>query len=164
MTERAVALVYRPDDVVAGPGERLDRLGAAGGAGGPPRRLGRVNRARGYVALALAVLVGAWLVMVFGRSLGELNEATARAAEVRAETVAIEARLEALRREAELAQTDEFMAMQARAFGMGRAGELAFALEPGAPSPPPVVPLGSESREAGAATPLDAWLELLLGD
>jgi len=163
MTERAVALVYRPDDVVAGPAERLARLGPPA-AGGPPRRFGRLTRVRGYLLLAVVIVVGAWLVLVFGRALGELNEATARAAAIRAETLAIEAELEAARREAELVQSDEFIAMQARAFGMGRPGERAFALEPDAPPPPPVVPLGIETRRQSNLSPLDAWLELLFGD
>lgn len=107
-------------------------------------------------------MLALWLVLVFGRALTELNEATERAAAVGAESAALQARLEAGQRELELVQTDAFQAHQARAYGLGREGERAFALETGAPPAPVVTPLGAEAPSP-ARTPLQSWLVLLFG-
>ena len=156
-----MALVYAPTESL--PGARGQRGDGSTRAGGSSDRTRRLRPGRPYVGLALALLFGAWLVIVFGGALTELNEATERAAEVRAESAALQARLDAGRREAELAQTDGFLQMQARAYGMGLPGELPFALEPDAPPPPPVTPLGQESAVSAPQTPLESWLRLLFG-
>jgi hypothetical protein len=118
---------------------------------------------RSHLGLAAVVLVGAWLVLVFGSALSELNDATRRAAALAAEQATLESRLAASERELELVQTDAFQRLQARAHGLGRAGERAFALEPDAPAPPPVTPLGGASANQ-SRTPLESWLRLLFGD
>jgi len=130
---------------------------------GPARRpaAGRSVR-RSHLGLAVVVLVGLWLVLVFGSALSELNEASRRAAALAVEQATLEARLAAGERELELVQTDAFQRMQARAHGLGRSGEHAFALEAGAPSPPPVTPLGGASADL-SRTPLESWLSLLFG-
>lgn len=161
MTEQAVALVFRPDErAPESPATSRRRVGRGGPTGRPGAR-----RSAGASVLAVALLiVGAWLVVVFADALTELNDAEARAAEVRAESVLIEELIAARRDESVLAQSDAFMAMQARAFGMGLPGERPFALEADAPAAPPVVPLGGEAANSGAGTPLEAWLRLLFGD
>jgi hypothetical protein len=126
----------------------------------PSARLSRPGRSH-LIVLAF-ILLAVWLVFVFGRALTELNEATERATALRAETAALEARYEAGQRELELVQTNAFQQMQARAYGLGGPRERAFALESGAPPPPPIVPLGGESP-ASLRTPLEAWLGLLFG-
>ncbi|HWH37356.1 MAG TPA: hypothetical protein VNT28_06220 [Candidatus Limnocylindrales bacterium] len=117
--------------------------------------------------LPLGVLVGvviaAWIVISFGRTLATLNETDERLADIRAETAALEMRIRQGEAEMELAQTPAFQRMLARAYGMGSPGERAFALESGAPPPPAVVPLGAPATSSSAA-PLDAWLEILFGD
>jgi hypothetical protein len=161
MTEHAVALVYAPSDSLRDGTERVTDSAA------PSRR--RVSRARRlrpsrpYVLLPLALLVSIWLVLVFGRTLTDLNAATERAAAVGAESAALEARLEAGRREVELVRSDAFMAMQARTYGMGLPGERAFALAPGAPPAPSITPLGAATAPASPSTPLESWLGLLFG-
>lgn len=155
-----MALVYAPGESL--PGARQREPGPAR-AGGSAERTRRLRPGRPYVGLAVALVVGAWLVLIFGAALTELNEATECAADVRAETAALQARLDAGRREVELAQTEGFLQMQARAYGMGLPGELPFALEPDAPPPPPVTPLGQERAVAPPATPLESWLRLLFG-
>ena len=62
-----------------------------------------------------------------------------------------------------LIQTDAFMAREARAFGMGDAGERPFALEPDAPPPARIVPLGAEPTAVETRGPLEEWLDLLFG-
>lgn len=155
-----MALVYAPGESL--PSAREVRAGSPR-TGGSFDRTRRLRPGQPYVGVAVALLVGAWLVFVFGGALTELNEATERAAAVRAETAALQARLDAGRREAELAQTDGFLEMQARAYGMGLPGERPFALEPDAPPAPPVTPLGQEHAVAAPATPLESWLRLLFG-
>lgn len=123
----------------------------------------KLGPTRSYLLVVVGVVLAIWLVVVFGRALTQLNEATDRAAAVRLETIALQERLDAGRREADLVQTDAFMAMQARSFGMGRPYERAFALAPGTSTAPAVVPLGADAGPAPATTPLDSWLRLLFG-
>ncbi|CAN5141279.1 hypothetical protein BH24CHL7_BH24CHL7_00470 [soil metagenome] len=123
----------------------------------------KLGPTRSYLLIVVGVVLAIWLVVVFGRALTQLNEATDRAAAVRLETIALQERLDAGRREAELVQTDAFMAMQARSFGMGRPSESAFAMAPGTATAPAVVPLGADAGLAPATTPLDSWLRLLFG-
>ena len=125
-----------------------------------PRRL--------HAALIALAVIAVWLVFVFGRSLGDVDHATARQQTVSAEAATLQTRLDADKRELVLVQTDAFQRLQARAYGLGAAGEQAFSLEPGAPSPPPITPLGQTSAagatDAGAGTALDAWLKILFGN
>jgi len=130
-----------------------------------PRRLrGRMSLrpARPYLLVILAAVVAVWLVLVLGRALTQLNEASERAAAVGAESAALQARLEAGQRELELVQADAFQSLQARSYGLGREGERAFGLEADAPPPPPIVPLGGQSAPL-SRTPLEAWLGVLFG-
>ena len=138
-------------------GNRLDSLGHQIGHGSGLRQ-------RRFQILAIVLVVLAlWLLLTFGRALGQLNDATQRETAAAAETRALQAQLESGRRELMLVQTDAFQAMQARALGMGANGEQVFALTADAPPPPQIVPLGGSSATASAKSPLDAWLELLFG-
>ena len=118
---------------------------------------------RAQLLLLGLVILGFWLVLVFGRAIGQLNDATAREAAVANEAQALQVELDAGRRELLLVQTDAFQRLQARALGMGEAGEQAFALASGAPEPAPIVPLGGAAATGAAKSPLEAWLELLFG-
>lgn len=131
------------------------------------RQLGygrRFRPSRSHVGLIILVVIGFWMVLGFARTITQLNAATEHQLTLSAETAALTAQVEAGHRELDLVQTDGFQALQARAFGIGAPGEVAFSLESGAPSPPPVIPLGSASVAAQPQTPLDAWLQLLFGD
>lgn len=123
----------------------------------------RVRLGRGHFALVVIAIVAVWLVFVFGRALADLERATVRQEQVRAETAALEQRLTADRRELALVQTDAFQALQARGYGIGAPGELVFSLTPGGPSPEPLLLLQSNGTVARPDTPLNAWLELLFG-
>jgi hypothetical protein len=113
--------------------------------------------------LALGILIVAfWLVVVFGRALGQLNDATLRQEAASAATATLQAQLEAGRRELVLVQTDAFQRLQARSLGMGERGELVFTLNSEGP-PPRIVPLGQRDATSATQGPLEAWLELLFG-
>ena len=68
------------------------------------------------------------------------------------------------RAEIDFIKSDLFLQFQARAVGMGAIGESAFALEPNAPSPPPLIPLGDDRPQTETTTPLEDWLHLLFGN
>ena len=128
----------------------------------------RTFRPRRVHALLIGIgIVAIWLVFVFAKALGDVDRATARRVALAAEAATLQARLDADRRELELVQTDGFQRLQARAYGMGYAGEIVFSLPLGAPSPAPITPLGGQQPAAPvsvtSATPLDAWLKILFG-
>jgi hypothetical protein len=131
------------------------------------RQLGygrRFRPGRSHIGLIVLVVIAFWVVLGFARTITQLNAATERQLVLSAETTALTAQLEAGHRELLLVQTDGFQALQARAFAIGAPGEIAFALESGAPAPVAIVPLGSTGPGAEPQTPLDAWLRLLFGD
>ena len=124
----------------------------------------RLRPGRKQLGLIVLLVIGSWVVFSFGRTITQLNFASDRQAVLAADTAALSAQLEAGQREVELVQTDGFQALQARAFGIGAPGEIAFSLESAAPAAARVAPLGSTGPGAQPQTPLDAWLRLLFGD
>lgn len=104
-----------------------------------------------------------WLVAVFGRALADANALEKRQALEEAVNATLRAQVAAGRAEIAYIQTDRFLQFQSRAYGMGRPGERAFALEPGAPDPRPITPLGSADDPPAHTTPLDDWMRLLFG-
>jgi len=124
----------------------------------------RFRPGRNHLALLAIVVIGAWVVVGFGRTITSMNAATDRQAALTAETRLLNAQLDAGERELDLVQTDGFQALQARAFGIGTTGEIAFSLATDAPPAPHIVPLGEAGTAAEANSPLEAWLRLLFGD
>ena len=117
-----------------------------------------------HLTLILGGLIICWLVVVFGRAAADAAAVSAQAAEVRQENAALQEALDAGRREIALLQSDEFVVLEARAYGLGRPGERPFRLAPGAPDPAAVIPLGAAEEAGTVATPLEDWLDLLFGD
>ena len=115
------------------------------------------------MALVVLVLVAVWFAVGFARTMTQLNSAVDRQAAVAAENAALEEQLAAGHRELELIQTDGYQALQARGYGLGAPGEIAFSLESDV-TPPAVVPLGARDAQARGLAPVDAWLELLFGN
>jgi hypothetical protein len=134
---------------------------ALGGPGGR-RPLLRVGWRQ--VAFVAIVAIAFWLVFVFATTLQQLNEASAREAQVKGETAALQQQLEDGQREKELAQSDAFVQLLARSYGLGAPNEEVFSLDPGAPSPAPLARLGAPPVAEQAESPLDAWLNLLFGN
>ena len=130
----------------------------------PPSNLRRYRPTRVHLALVVGLVIALWVVLAFGRTMAELSEATQRAATVRADNAALTLRLAQAQEEAALLQSDAYLRFAARGYGMGRPGERAFGLAPGAPPPAPITPLGGAGAANLPATPLENWLSLLLGD
>ena len=128
----------------------------------PPGRRLRPNRLT--LGVVVGVVVALWFVLAFARTMTQLNDATSRTAGVRADNAALTHRLAAAQKEADRLQSDAYLRFAARSFGMGGPGERAFGLEPGAPSPPVMVPLGADQPAAAQTSPLETWLGLLFGD
>lgn len=126
-------------------------------AGISPRRL----------ILIGATIVVVWLVASFGRQVVEASAASARSGELRSATTALSREVSALERELQTIQDERYIGQAARAFRLGSAREIPFALEAGAPPLGPDAP-GSASVRLGAEdaphSPLERWLDVLFGD
>ena len=115
---------------------------------------------RRRVAFVLGAVLVVWIVVVFGRAVATSADAAHQVALLQQANAARMAQLAAGQRELVLIQTPAYLDLQARAAGQGTADEHVFALASGAPSPRPIVPLGSPTDPL-PPTPLDAWLRLL---
>jgi cell division protein FtsB len=135
-------------------GAQRSQRGAFPGAGRAERRT---------IGAVVGILLTLWLVAVFGRALADSNALNDRQVREEATNAALRAQVAAGRAEIAFIQTDRFLQFQARSYGMGLPHEKAFALEPGAPDPRPITPLGSTDEPSTATTPLDDWLRLLFG-
>lgn len=161
------AAAFADSRVLPAPAQRRQDAPVEGQSATQRKQLGfgrRLRPGRRQLGLIALLIVGAWVVFSFGRTITQLNAASERQAVVAGETAALAAQLAAGQREVELVDTDGFQALQARAFGIGAPGEIAFSLETGAPAATRLAPLGSSGPGAQPVTPLDAWLRLLFGD
>ena len=130
---------------------------------GPLGRMPVAGLSRRSLAIGIGIVVVAWIVFVFARAVADSAASSDKAELLRQQTAVAASRLAAVERELEIVQSPDYLALQARAYGYGRAGERAFALEPGAPSPRPITPLGAPPGSGGRTTPLDDWVDLLFG-
>lgn len=121
---------------------------------------------RRRAAFLAAGLVAAWLLIAFGRQVGDASAASARAAELRASNAGLQADLNALQEDLRTVQSEQYVGVAARGDNLGKRHEIPFTLAAGAPSLPPDAP-GSASLRIGGQperpSPLEAWLDLLFG-
>jgi hypothetical protein len=121
-----------------------------------PRRMAFLA---GGLALAL-------LVVAFGHQLSDAASAADRASQLRAANASLHADLSNLQADIARASDPTYVAIAARSYGLGLKHEIPFALAAGAPSLPPDAP-GSAALRVGAqpaaTSPLEAWLDLLIG-
>jgi cell division protein FtsB len=122
---------------------------------------------RRRVGWLVAVLVSAWIVVVFARQAGDTAAASNRADQIARDNIALAAEVAALKNELEIIERPEYVAQQARAYQVGSRQEIPFTLDPSVPAPGPDAP-GSASLRVGAPeerpTPLESWLSLLFGE
>lgn len=114
----------------------------------------------------VAILAVAWGVVSFGRQVASASETSAHAASLRAANTQLQVQVQAMQQELALIQEQRYIDQQARAYRLGTAREIPFALEAGAPALRADAP-GSAANRLGApstaGSPLDHWLELLFG-
>ncbi len=126
-------------------------------------RLGIAGLDRRTITLAVAALMVGWLVLVFGRAIAQSNQVAAQAAILRVQDANLAQQVSERQSELSVIQSPAFLALEARAYGYGKPREQVFALQPGAPPPPALTPLGAEPSPAPPPGPLEAWLRLLIG-
>jgi cell division protein FtsB len=121
---------------------------------------------RRRIALIIGALVAAWVLVQFARQVGDASAAVARADAVRASNDALSGEVAALQRELSLVAQRPYVTQQARRYRLGAPDEIPFRLADDAPPLPSNAP-GTAAVKLGAATerrtPLESWLELLLG-
>lgn len=152
---------------------RMNATPTRAGISGPPivpvpdaASLPMVGIAPRRLMLIGVAIVLAWLVVSFGRQVAEASAASSRADELRAATATLGDEVTALEQELRTIQDQRYIAQVARAFRLGAAREIPFALEAGAPPLGPDAP-GSFSVRLGAdaapRNPLARWLDVLFG-
>jgi cell division protein FtsB len=143
-------------------------LDERGGSIEPRVRAGRPGFRRVLVErraaiFALCVFVAGWLAFIFAGTLARANELEAQAAAARVRKQELSDRVAAGAAEIEYIQSDAYREIAARALGLGSPEEVPFRLPPDAPSPAPVAMLGSSADDVAESSPLEEWLQLLLG-
>jgi cell division protein FtsB len=124
---------------------------------------GITRRRVGWVS---AALVAVWIVIVFARQVGDAQAASNQATQLAADNETLSAEVQALRTEVDLVTDPDYVAMEARGYGLGNVREIPFTLDPSVPEPSDGAP-GSASVKLGAnpnhQSPLESWLQLLFG-
>jgi hypothetical protein len=127
------------------------------------RRTSTTRSALIFLGQALLVTL---FVVEFGRNLIGVIQVNTRLAQLRDETAALQARADALTAERVLLDDAAFLELVARGYSLGSAVERPFVLAADAAPLPEDAP-GSGARrvslDAPTRSPLDAWLDLLLG-
>lgn len=163
---RAAASATSPSSASAGPGPVGDQARGSGRAPIDPAALPLPGLSRRKLATIAGVVAAAWLVLAFGRQVGEASAASNRADDLRAGNAALRQDVATLQRDLARVQDGRFIALEARAFGLGGPGEVPFTLEANAPSLGPDAP-GSAGVRLGvthdARSPIEVWLSLIFG-
>jgi hypothetical protein len=149
------------DDLVASDDER-----GQGAATLDLTTLPIVGLTRRRMAVIAAALVAMWIVIAFARQVSEASAASARAQDIAAGNATLRLEVAAMERELDAIARQKFVEQQARAYRVGGAHEIPFALAPDAPKLADDAP-GSASVRLGAeserVTPLERWLTVLFG-
>jgi hypothetical protein len=131
-----------------------------------PAALPMPSLSRRRVITAAGVLLAGVLILSFARQVSEASAASTRADELRSANTALRDEVARLEQDLGHVRDVRFIRLEGRAFGLGSAHEIPFALAAGAPLLAANAP-GSASVRLGAVqharSPLDAWLEVLFG-
>ena len=163
----ALPAFLRSDTAARVGGPRAIRVGAENEPSrADPAALPMAGIAPRRLVQAVAILALAWGMIAFSRQVAAATAASSHAADLRAANVALADEVAAMERELALVQERRYIAQEARAYRLGTASEIPFALEANAPALPPDAP-GSAAVRLGAdrtgGSPLDAWLSVLFG-
>lgn len=127
------------------------------------RSLSRSRMERRTLYLIVGAVAGIWLFVVFANALADASAQNARLAAEQRVNATLEAQASAGAVEIATIQGQTFLDFLARSYGYGELAELSFALTPDAPPPPSMAPLGAGEVRTAATTPLEDWLDLLIG-
>jgi hypothetical protein len=138
--------------------------------GGKPRldpaTLPLPSLSRRRLATVAGIVVAAWLVLAFGRQVGDATAASDRADELRLANAALRQDVSTLQQDLTRVQDDRFIRLQGRQFGLGGPGEIPFTLAADAPALAADAP-GSAAVRLGAVhdrrSSLEVWLATIFG-
>ena len=138
--------------------------------GGTPRldpaTLPLPGLSRRRLATVAGIVVAAWLVLAFGRQVGDATAASNRADELRVANAALRQDVLTLQQDLARVQDDRFIRLQGRQFGLGGPGEIPFTLAADAPALAADAP-GSAAVRLGAVhdrrSSLEVWLSTIFG-
>ena len=121
---------------------------------------------RRRMAVIAAALLAAWIVVVFARQVSEATAAASRAQDIATGNAMLQLEVAAMERELDAIARQRFIEQQARAYRVGGAHEIPFALAPDAPALAADAPGSASVRlgaEAESVSPLERWLTVLFG-
>jgi hypothetical protein len=121
---------------------------------------------RRRMAVIAAALLAAWIVVAFARQVSEASAAATRAQDIATGNAMLRLEVAAMERELDAIARQRFVEQQARAFRVGGAHEIPFALAPDSPALAADAPGSAAVRlgaEAEAVSPLERWLTVLFG-
>jgi len=120
---------------------------------------------RRLAALGIAVVVG-WLALSLAGQVGEASNVSVRADDLRLANAALSDEVDVLQGAVDRVRDPDYVAVQARAFGLGGTGEIPFQLAADAPplaaDAPGSAVIGQGAADVARAN-LEAWLDLLFG-
>jgi hypothetical protein len=121
---------------------------------------------RRRMAIIAAALLAAWIVVAFARQVSDASAAATRAQDIATGNAMLRLEVAAMERELDAIARQRFVEQQARAYRVGGAHEMPFALAADAPALAPDAP-GSAAVRLGAdvdgMSPLERWLTVLFG-
>jgi hypothetical protein len=121
---------------------------------------------RRRMAIIAAAMLAAWIVIAFARQVSDATAATTRAQDIATGNATLRLEVAAMERELDAIARQRFVEQQARAYGVGGAHEVPFALAPGAPPLAADAPGSAAVRlgfEGDGVSPLERWLTVLFG-
>jgi hypothetical protein len=121
---------------------------------------------RRRMAIIAAAMLAAWIVIAFARQVSDASAAATRAQDIATGNAMLRLEVAAMERELDAIARQRFVEQQARAYGVGGAYEIAFALAPGAPPLAVDAPGSAAVRlgvEGDGVSPLERWLTVLFG-
>jgi hypothetical protein len=121
---------------------------------------------RRRMAILAAAMLAAWIVVAFARQVSDATAAASRAQDIATGNAMLRLEVAAMERELDAIARQRFVEQQARAYRVGGAREIPFALAPDAPPLAADAP-GSAAVRLGAdadqVSPLEHWLTVLFG-
>lgn len=153
---------FEPDNDASGAPDREPQAAAVVDLASLPI----VGLTRRRMAIIAAAMLAAWIVIAFARQVSDASAAATRAQDIATGNAMLRLEVAAMERELDAIARQRFVEQQARAYGVGGAHEIPFALAPGAPPLAADAPGSAAVRlgvEGDDVSPLERWLTVLFG-